>query len=480
MRNIKIHITSFFIFGIITLLFPLQHINAATIGFSPSSGTYRVGDTINLKVYIGAESKSVNAVSAYIKFSKDILSLSSISKVGSIINLWAQEPSFSNGDGLASFEGVILNGYTGNSGDAVTLVFKAKSSGEAKITFNNASVLANDGNGTDVLYTKGLSVLKILEKTETTKPIGGDVVPVAAPVLDTTIVISEIKNNVSQYSPNKFLITSPQSVSDKSYVIQIDSLPSVIWTDDGTHIYQSPELKNGMHVIKVMAIDVNSNQLSGFLNFYTTFLKVPVITYYPNNLFVGDFIVLKGIADPSVDVELTISSVATGGVILEHAFTNGDGKFTFVPENKIPAGKYSVIARSIATNGVSSAYMSPIQIIVREHELNFFVTIINNYMIIIIPFIALLILLILLVLYGYYRIKKYNISLNNKLSKTKDLILKDFETLQKDIDKEAIVSSKLTENEKLNENEKTTLFNFKEDIKNSEKEILQNIKDIEN
>ncbi len=47
-------------------------------------------------------------------------------------------------------------------------------------------------------------------------------------ILDTTIVISEIKNNTSKFSPNKFLISSPRPVSDKSYSIQIDSNPVII------------------------------------------------------------------------------------------------------------------------------------------------------------------------------------------------------------------------------------------------------------
>ena len=473
MKNIKNLIIKYFIFILFLIFLPFYHSHAATIGFSPSSGSYNVGDTINIKVYVGTNSQSINAISANVKFPNDILSLSSISKVGSIINLWAQEPSFSNSDGVASFEGVILNGYSGNSGNAVTLVFKVKAIGTAEIQFNTASVLANDGNGTEVLYSKGTSSLKILNAPvkQTVKEISN--------TKNTSIIISEIKNNISQYSPNKFLITSPQKVADNSYAVQIDSMPSIIWTDDGTHIYQSPELSNGIHVIKVMAVDVDSDQLSGTLSFYTTFLKTPTITYYPDNLYVDEFMVLKGLADPSVDIELTITNTTTGAIMINHVSTNSDGQFIFVPENKMLAGNYSITVRSDTVNGITSAYMNPIQVINKERKLNFFVSMFSNYLILLIPLIALIILIILLILYGYHRIKNFNKSLDKKLSDAKNIISKDFDTLKKDIDKEAIVSSKLKDNQKLEENEATSLVDFKDDLKNTEKDILENIKDIQ-
>ena len=165
--------------------------------------------------------------------------------------------------------------------------------------------------------------------------------------------------------------------------------------------------------------------------------------------------------------------------MIEHVSTNSDGKFTFVPEEKLPIGFYSVIARSIAPSGMYSGYMSPIQIEVKEPKLNVFVSIFNSYMILLIPFIALIILFILIVLYGYNRIKKFNENLNKKIINTENIISKDFQTLKKDIEREAITSSKLKDNEKLSPDEMTTLVDLKDDIKKTEKDILENIKNIQ-
>jgi hypothetical protein len=486
MKSLKKYTISLFTFILVALVLPLGFVSAASIGFSPASGSYNVGDTINVKVYIGSDSKSVNAVSADIKYSSDVLSLSSISKTGSIVNLWAQEPSFSNFDGTASFEGVILNGYTGNSGNAVTLIFKAKSAGTASFSFDSASVLANDGNGTEVLYTKGTGSLKIgvvtpkpIIKVEPKAESKKELAVVKTPVLDTIIVISEIKNNTSKYSPNKFLITSPRPVADKSYSIQIDSANQIIWTDDGTHVFQAPELSNGIHTIKVMAVDTSSNALTGFLNFSTTVLKIPAITYYPNDLYVNDLMVLRGIADPTVEVELNITNIETGGTIIDHVSTNSDGKFTYVPDNKMPAGTYSIIARAITTNGITSDYMSPIQVVNKVHQLNFFITMLSNSIILLIPAVSLLALFIIILLYGFYRIKKLRLTLDKKLDETENIVSRSFEILEEDADEEIVIFKKIREGKILDKDEQIFLTKFKKDIKEAEKVIQKELKEVE-
>jgi hypothetical protein len=189
---------------------------SSTINFSPESGLYMLGDTVRVKVVISSD-VSVNAVSAKINFPTDLLSLSSISKSGSIVSLWAQDPTFSNSDGTASLDGVILNGYTGNGGVAATLVFKAKSIGTANLSFTTASVYANDGSGTDVASGKDTATLTIIANKNIVSP----------PPLtknDTNIVILEVKDNTINFSQNKFSITTTRPVKDNLYYIQVDAL----------------------------------------------------------------------------------------------------------------------------------------------------------------------------------------------------------------------------------------------------------------
>jgi len=54
--------------------------------------------------------------------------------------------------GNVHFEGIVFNpGYTGPNGSIVKIVFRAIAAGSAAVEFVNGSVLANDGNGTNIL-----------------------------------------------------------------------------------------------------------------------------------------------------------------------------------------------------------------------------------------------------------------------------------------------------------------------------------------
>lgn len=429
-----------------------------------------LGDTVRVKVVIASD-VSVNAISAKIKFSTDTLSLSSISKAGSVVSLWAQEPTFSNADGTAELDGVILNGYTGSGGVAATLVFKAKQIGTADLSFETASVYANDGSGTDVASGKDSAELTVIQNKNYVPPP-----PVTK--ADTNIVILEVKDNTVNFSQNKFSITAARPVKDNLYYVQIDALAPVVWIDDGTHIYQTSNLPQGEHSIKVMAVDKSLNVLNGFLNFSTEVLKVPALTYYLKDVYPEEFMVLKGVADPSVDVEITLTNKNTGEVAVSHVETNSDGSFTFVPENKLALGTYSITMRADINNAFSD-YMQPVLVVNQEHLFNLFVTRVNNYLTVLTPMLAFLILFIFVILYGIYRIKKYRIHLKKKLLETENSLAKDFKTLEEDVDKENIILEKTRENKPLAPGENSFMDKFKGDIETTVGNLDKEVKDLD-
>lgn len=115
-----------------------------------------MGDAFAVQVLASSPTQSVNAVSGELTFSSDKLKVISVSKAASVMSLWVQDPSFSNTAGTVDFAGVILNpGYTGGAGNVITVNFKAINSGSAKLGFSSGSLLANDGNGTNILSTLG-------------------------------------------------------------------------------------------------------------------------------------------------------------------------------------------------------------------------------------------------------------------------------------------------------------------------------------
>ncbi len=156
---------AFFFFG-----FPVG-VHAATLSFSPSSGSYAAGDPLSVGVFVSSGGVAINAGSGVVSFPKDKLEVTSISKNQSIVSLWVQEPSFSNAAGTVNFEGIVLNpGFSGSSGRLITINFRVKALGSAPLSFSGGAALANDGEGTDILTSMGTAQFTLASREEIPLP----------------------------------------------------------------------------------------------------------------------------------------------------------------------------------------------------------------------------------------------------------------------------------------------------------------------
>jgi len=153
--------------------------NAASLYFSPSSGTYTVGQRFSVSIGVSSSDQAMNAVSGSVSFPSDKLQVESLSKSGSVISLWVKEPSFSSGS--VNFEGIVLNpGYTGKGAKILTINFRAKATGSARLSYSGPTILANDGQGTDILTGSGSASITINEAVE--KPTPTPPTPTPPPV----------------------------------------------------------------------------------------------------------------------------------------------------------------------------------------------------------------------------------------------------------------------------------------------------------
>ncbi|MGC9599135.1 MAG: hypothetical protein ABSE18_02000 [Minisyncoccia bacterium] len=133
-------------------LFGARNAHAATLFFSPQSGTYFTGRSFTVAVKVSSPDQAMSAAQGEISFPTKNLAVLSVSKTDSIMNLWVQDPTFSNHDGVINFGGVAVNpGFKGTDGTIFTVTFEAESPGSAPLSFISGSVLANDGKGTNIL-----------------------------------------------------------------------------------------------------------------------------------------------------------------------------------------------------------------------------------------------------------------------------------------------------------------------------------------
>lgn len=131
----------------------------ASLLFTPSSGEYFVGSTFDVAIVLNTNGQAVNAVQADIRFPADKIQVVNPSASTSFITLWVSQPSFSNIDGTITFQGGIPSpGITTSNGIVSTVTFRVVAPGPVALSFADTSqVLLNDGQGTDVLQTRGIA-----------------------------------------------------------------------------------------------------------------------------------------------------------------------------------------------------------------------------------------------------------------------------------------------------------------------------------
>jgi hypothetical protein len=154
------------IFFLLFLGFNFTH--SATLYLLPESVKVNVGENLKIGVYVDSVDQTMNAFSFLIFYPKNLLKFVNFSKSGSTINLWVQEPEHNSINAQLSGEGLVLNpGFQGKRAKVVEINFQALKEGEAKIEFLKGMVLANDGQGTNILSSmKGGSYRILAQKVE--------------------------------------------------------------------------------------------------------------------------------------------------------------------------------------------------------------------------------------------------------------------------------------------------------------------------
>jgi hypothetical protein len=166
---------------------------AATLYFSPAAQTVTAGQTFTVNVDASSADQAMNAASGEVSFPASQLRVLSISNKLSAMNLWVQNPTFSNGvdGGTIDFAGIILNpGFTGTGANIITVRFQALVPGKAALSFVSGSVLANDGSGTNILTTMGMTTVTVVPAKAITPLTGATTTATSTPTTTPTVAYS--------------------------------------------------------------------------------------------------------------------------------------------------------------------------------------------------------------------------------------------------------------------------------------------------
>lgn len=210
-ENLKVLTT---LFVSISFFFFSVQVDAASLYFYPSSGTYNIGDTIEVSVMVASAEDPVNAYSGLVSFSGQSLVAKSISTSDSVVDFWVQDPSFSNETGSISFDGVTFNpGFQGVGEKVISVVFEVVAAGTGSLKFSEASVLAHDGAGTNILSSVSPASFLVGEEAPVSVP---EFTPEPEPV--PSVVIDRVGLPV---------ISSPSHPDPESWYD--DNSPEFVW-----------------------------------------------------------------------------------------------------------------------------------------------------------------------------------------------------------------------------------------------------------
>ncbi|MBZ9569795.1 hypothetical protein KJA16_02635 [Patescibacteria group bacterium] len=140
----------FFIF--LFLIIPF-FVGAATLYLLPQSQTVYQGDTFLVEVRLDTEGEEINAVGTDLKFPADLLEIIDLSKGGSVLTLWVEEPSIKQGE--VPFVGGVPGGFKGE-GLIGKITFLGKEIGRAEVSFKEDSkALYGEGIPADLSFLEG-------------------------------------------------------------------------------------------------------------------------------------------------------------------------------------------------------------------------------------------------------------------------------------------------------------------------------------
>ena len=145
-------------------LFLAHAAGGASLYVQPSSGTFTVGSTFTVFIYVDTGGQYINAVDANLMFPPSKLQVVSPNSGKSFIQDWVGQPSYSNTEGTLSFQGAVPTpGINTDAGLISTVTFRVMQPGTAALQFGDSKVLLNDGYGTNALTqtTNGIYILQL-------------------------------------------------------------------------------------------------------------------------------------------------------------------------------------------------------------------------------------------------------------------------------------------------------------------------------
>ena len=160
MKKILLNFVLFFSLFLFSLFFLVKQSSAATLEFSPLTGTYTTGTNFSIEIKVNAEGQDTQSADAVINFDTSFLNIENVS-YGSFY----ESVLHSDQNGVLSISGSTAapDKVTG-TGTLATVTFKGLKAGTAKLSFecetgrtDESNITINDSTGSDLIVCSSLT-----------------------------------------------------------------------------------------------------------------------------------------------------------------------------------------------------------------------------------------------------------------------------------------------------------------------------------
>jgi hypothetical protein len=120
---------------------------AAVVRLQNPAQLVQVGDTLTVMVVLDTQGESINAASAKVTYTNDVVAFKRILDGDSVINFWVENPRVTS-DGAILFSGITPGGFIGSDITLLTVQFEVIKEGVATFSVSDEELLLHDGLGT--------------------------------------------------------------------------------------------------------------------------------------------------------------------------------------------------------------------------------------------------------------------------------------------------------------------------------------------
>ncbi|MCU0678854.1 MAG: cohesin domain-containing protein [Planctomycetes bacterium] len=295
----------------------------------------------------------------------------------------------------------------------------------------------------------------------------------ATPPLPFTV---EVRQTEAEDWPELHFEAKDETSGIKNYQVVIDNLEG-----QGQEVaaekrfLQAANLAVGEHAALVRAVDQAGNETLATANFTIAPIAAPVIRDYPAEIRATDRFYLGGTALPGATINIFIGQ-DSGARLAATTTSDADGRWLYLHGDSLPNGRYIAWAEAVNDRGLRSGPSNKVTFLVSPPVFTQVGSFVINYFTV---FMSLLFLILLIIAVLFYLFSFFRRKLKKETLEIEEVLHKNLTELHNEIDKDLERLDKARSGPTFSSEKAKVRQQLKENISQTEKKILKEIKDVE-